>query len=122
MRTPRHLDCLARHLGAGAVADRTYYGRARLIAKLERLLKAERARGLARHWSYELARHRALYDAWRIEKAAFERHFPITPRSGKPCGPNVSGPPFAASLVLAATDDDARPEKPRHGSEADAEG
>lgn len=50
--------------------------------KLERLLKAERDRGLARHWSYELARHRNLFNQWRIERerrdieaidAAFER-------------------------------------------------
>ena len=37
--------------------------RARLGARLERLLKRERMRGLERHWSYDLNRHIALKQA-----------------------------------------------------------
>ncbi len=57
------------------LADRSFYGRAALIAKLARVLAAERSRGLAGHWTYELARHRALIAVYRGEKAAFERDY-----------------------------------------------
>jgi hypothetical protein len=53
------------------IADRSFYGRAVLISKLTRFLEAERQRGLAGHWTYELARHRALLAIYRHEKAAF---------------------------------------------------
>lgn len=58
---PRHLRSLPRLMAVadGELADRTFLGRAALIAKLECVLQAERRRGLARHWSYELARHTA---------------------------------------------------------------
>jgi hypothetical protein len=57
------------------LADRSSYGRAALIAKLVRTLAAERQRGLAGHWTYELARHRALLAVYHHEKAAFHRDF-----------------------------------------------
>ena len=57
------------------LADRSFYGRAALIAKLVHFLEAERQRGLARHWTYELARHRALLAVYHHETAAFERDF-----------------------------------------------
>lgn len=40
-----------------------------LIARLRRALRAERQRGIARHWSYDLVRHRALVVALRSELA-----------------------------------------------------
>jgi hypothetical protein len=58
------------------ITDRSFYGRAALIAKLERILAAERERGLARHWTYEIARHRTLLAIYRHEKAAFRQDFP----------------------------------------------
>lgn len=52
------------------ISDTSTDGRARLIAKLHRALRAERQRGLAGHWTYDLARHAALLAAWRRERAA----------------------------------------------------
>jgi hypothetical protein len=39
------------------------------------VLAAERGRGLAGHWAYELARHQALLAVYRHEKAAHHRDF-----------------------------------------------
>ena len=103
---PRHLRCLPRltAVSAGELADRTFLGRAALIAKLERALRAERARGLARHWSYELARHSALFAVYRRERGDFRRDFGMEASSAdvgrKPCGPIVSGPVEPAPLVF----------------------
>jgi hypothetical protein len=84
---PRHLHSLPRLMAiANAdIEDRTFLGRAALIAKLERALRAERTRGLARHWSYELARHSALFDGYRRERDAFRRDFgvPAPPKSAE---------------------------------------
>lgn len=52
------------------IADTSREGRARLIAKLEQALKAERRRGRSGHWTYDLARHAALVRIWRRERAA----------------------------------------------------
>jgi hypothetical protein len=52
------------------LADVSPAGRTRLVAKLEAALRAERRRGRAGHWSYDLARHAALLGAWRTERAA----------------------------------------------------
>lgn len=54
------------------IADVSPNGRARLIRKLALVLKAERRRGLAGHWSYDLARHAALVRVLRREQAALE--------------------------------------------------
>jgi len=74
---PRHLRSLPwlAAVAPSEIRDRSFYGRAALIAKLSRVLTAERARGLAAHWTYELARHRALFALYRHEKAAFDRDF-----------------------------------------------
>ena len=64
-------------VASSEIADRSFYGRTALIAKLARILVAERTRGLAGHWAYELARHRALLAVYAREKAAFERDFGI---------------------------------------------
>ena len=53
------------------IADDTFEGRTRLIKKLRRVLRQERQRGIAGHWTYDLARHAALYRAYRHE---LERH------------------------------------------------
>lgn len=52
------------------IADTSPGGRARLVAKLHQALKAERRRGQAGHWTYDLARHAALLAVWRRERAA----------------------------------------------------
>jgi hypothetical protein len=101
---PRHLRSLP-HLLAIAEAeieDRTFLGRVALLAKLKRALRAERARGAARHWSYELARHTALFAVYRRERDAFRRDFrgdTPPPNAGqKPCSSIVSGPAPPATL------------------------
>jgi hypothetical protein len=45
-------------------------GRAHVVPTLERALRAERRRGLAGHWTYNLARHVQLLRAYRAEMAA----------------------------------------------------
>ncbi len=41
-----------------------------LVEQLRQMLRAERQRGLNRHWSYDLGRHAALLRAYRAEAAA----------------------------------------------------
>jgi hypothetical protein len=52
------------------VADESPQGRALVVAKLARALRAERRRGIAGHWTYDLARHAALLRVYRLELAA----------------------------------------------------
>lgn len=59
------------------IADTSAAGRLRLLAMLRRALRAERQRGIAGHWSYDLARHRNLLEAYRAEASAAAR--PATP-------------------------------------------
>lgn len=47
--------------------------RIRVLGKLRRALRAERRRGLAGHWSYDLARHSQLLAAYRHEIADLGR-------------------------------------------------
>jgi hypothetical protein len=54
------------------VEDVSIEGRTRLVGLLERALRAERRRGLAGHWTYDLARHVQLLDAYRAEMAELE--------------------------------------------------
>jgi hypothetical protein len=46
---------------------------ARLLARMRCALRRERQRGLAGHWTYDLARHAQLLRAYRAEVAAY-RH------------------------------------------------
>lgn len=55
------------------IEDVSPQGRARLVATLERALRAERRRGRSGHWTYDVARHAALLAAWRRERAALAR-------------------------------------------------
>jgi hypothetical protein len=47
--------------------DETPEGRRRILARLHRALRAERRRGLAGHWTYDLARHLELLRVYRLE-------------------------------------------------------
>ena len=47
-------------------------GRRRILDKLRRALKAERRRGIAGHWTYDLARHVELLRVYRLERASSE--------------------------------------------------
>ena len=62
------------------IADTSREGRSRLVAKLHRALKAERRRGQAGHWTYDLARHAALLAAWRRERASLGLRVPCVAR------------------------------------------
>jgi hypothetical protein len=50
--------------------DASQEGRRRILAKLRRALRAERRRGLAGHWTYDLARHVELLRVYRLELAS----------------------------------------------------
>ena len=50
--------------------DETPQGRRRIVAKLRRALRAERRRGNAGHWTYDLARHVELLRVYRLELAS----------------------------------------------------
>lgn len=54
------------------IEDHTIAGRERLIERLASALRAERARGIAGHWAYDLARHARLQRALRHERAELE--------------------------------------------------
>lgn len=45
-------------------------GRLKLLRLLERALRIERQRGIAGAWSYSVARHALLLEAYRVERAA----------------------------------------------------
>ena len=49
------------------LADKTLAGRGKRVALLRKALRAERQRGLAGHWTYDLARHWGLLRWYRIE-------------------------------------------------------
>jgi hypothetical protein len=55
------------------LADESPEGRRLVLAKLRRALRAERRRGLAGHWSYDLNRHLGLLSAYKGEIAALNR-------------------------------------------------
>lgn len=50
--------------------DETPEGRRRIVGKLYRALRAERRRGIAGHWTYDLARHAELLRVYRLEVAS----------------------------------------------------
>jgi hypothetical protein len=52
------------------LADESPQGRLRVVARLRKALRAERRRGLAGHWTYDLARHVELLRLYRAEAAA----------------------------------------------------
>jgi hypothetical protein len=51
------------------LADDSPRGRRLILARLRRALRAERRRGLAGHWTYDLARHVELLRVYRLELA-----------------------------------------------------
>lgn len=67
-----------------------------LVAKLRDILRAERQRGIARHWSYDISRHAALLRAYRAEDVVLrkqtlhQRGAPNKKTESKPLGPAPS--------------------------------
>lgn len=70
-----HLAALARllPLWPHELSDMSAAGRLRRLALLRKALRAERRRGLAGHWTYDLGRHSALLACYRRE-AGIETH------------------------------------------------
>lgn len=65
---PRVLSLWPHELG-----DESPQGRRRVVARLARALRAERRRGVAGHWTYDLARHVELLRLYRLEREAAGR-------------------------------------------------
>jgi len=61
------------------LADKSRLGHERRLALLRRALRAERQRGLAGHWTYDLARHERLWRVYRSEIAEFRVRHGIWP-------------------------------------------
>ena len=55
------------------LGDTSREGRRRTLARLARALRAERVRGRAGHWTYDLNRHIALAQAYESERRLLER-------------------------------------------------
>jgi hypothetical protein len=55
------------------LADESAEGGRYILAKLKSALRAERRRGLAGHWSYDLNRHLGLISAYKAELAGLSR-------------------------------------------------
>ena len=60
--------------------DESPPARRRIVARLRRALRAERQRGIAGHWTYDLARHIELLRLYRTELAALPAHLASGPR------------------------------------------
>jgi hypothetical protein len=65
----RHLPRII-PVGPDEMADDSMEGRAAILRKLARALRAERTRGRAGHWTYDLNRHIALSQAYVAERRA----------------------------------------------------
>ena len=70
----RHLPRILA-VGPAEIEDLSQAGRRAIVAKLARALRAERSRGRAGHWTYDLNRHIALSQAYAAETAAGRRGF-----------------------------------------------
>jgi hypothetical protein len=55
-------------VGPADIADDSDNGRRKILARLARALRAERARGRGGHWTYDLNRHIALAQAYAAER------------------------------------------------------
>jgi len=83
------------------IADRSIAGREKLIAAIERALRAERKRAKAGHWAYDLARHAALFRAWKRECAALIALRRLD-ASAHAKGPDISAGPPPNSKIASA--------------------
>ncbi len=78
-------------IGPDEIADDSVAGRRRIVARLARALRAERNRGRAGHWTYDLNRHIALRQAYLAERRWLGARLPAaakckTAGSGAPGG------------------------------------
>jgi hypothetical protein len=77
LRFKRHIQ-LPRLIPVGPteLADQSFAARLRIVRRLARALRGERARGRAGHWTYSLKRHVGLLQAYRAERTALRVLFP----------------------------------------------
>lgn len=74
---PRLLPPIPPEIAADAGAGRW------IVARLARALRAERTRGRAGHWSYDLNRHIALHQAYEAERSQLVDRRSRDPRDGE---------------------------------------
>ena len=83
--------------------DETPQGRSKVLAKLRRALRAERRRGIAGHWTYDLARHVELLRVYRRELASSGLPDP-TQRTHEPTTHPSSRPSDCARTIAPSRD------------------
>jgi hypothetical protein len=59
-------------VGPEEIEDRSIAGRGRIVRRLAKALRGERARGRSGHWTYSLNRHIGLLQAFKAERAALK--------------------------------------------------
>lgn len=74
----------------------------RVVAALERALRAERRRGRAGHWSYDMNRHTALSRALRDERARLKALRCGASRQITPCRGQANGRMETKALSISA--------------------
>jgi hypothetical protein len=62
------------------IDDLSVEGRCNILSRLKRALRAERRRGIAGHWAYDLARHVELLHVYRQELASLREMGATQPR------------------------------------------
>ncbi len=68
-------------VGPEEIADDSLAGCRRIVARLARALRAERARGRGGHWTYDLNRHIALRQAYLAERRRLDGWTPGAAKS-----------------------------------------
>lgn len=72
-----HLHALI-SISPDEAVDYSPRGKALILNRLRSRLKSERTRGKSGHWAYDLNRHLALSEAFKLERLAFNQLHPIT--------------------------------------------
>ena len=90
--------------------DESPAGRRSIVAKLARALRAERRRGIAGHWTYDLAHHVALLRVYRLELASAGR-----PVRGDPPVRSASSARLLDGEQVGRGDDEPRRHPHRYG-------
>lgn len=91
-------------------------GQRRLVALLRRALRVERQRGIAGHWTYDLARHARLLQAYKAEIALMKSRWTeasLAPPGQQFTRPGVSPVPFSSPAPIAQPHSSARPSDSR---------
>ncbi len=88
----RHLPRIL-PIGPQEIADESDAARRKIVARLAKALRAERIRGRAGHWTYDLNRHIALRQAYAAERRQLAS---VSPRAAggaqnKTAGSDASG-------------------------------